>query len=334
MKVVLDLTRLRREGKITAEEFERLRRLAAEETGSLAINILTGLGVVAVSSGLLALLMNELAVAGIGIVLLGAGLVLSYVRQWQVLATICVLVGALMLAGGIVALRQGDLASLLIATAVLAGAAIAGRSSLLMGLAVLSLAACIGASTGYRHAFYELTIAEPTVTILVFGALAFVAYRASLGLGEYEPLALTASRVSLFLVNFGFWVGSFWGDRLPLVRTLVDRNSGGLAGDSAGAIVVPEIAFVIGWAVALLAVGAWAVAAGRRWVVNLVAVFAAIHFYTQWFERLGATPLSVVGGGLLLLIFAAAARMLNQRLGDAAELRQKETQTRAVAMPP
>jgi iron complex transport system permease protein len=28
----------------------------------------------------------------------------------------------------------------------------------------------------------------------------------------------------------------------------------------------------------------------RRWLVNLVALFAGIHFYTQWFERLGATP--------------------------------------------
>ena len=36
----------------------------------------------------------------------------------------------------------------------------------------------------------------------------------------------------------------------------------------------------------------------RRWLVNLVALFAGIHFYTQWFERLGATPLSVLLGGV------------------------------------
>jgi hypothetical protein len=34
------------------------------------------------------------------------------------------------------------------------------------------------------------------------------------------------------------------------------------------------------------------------WVVNLVAVFGAIHFYTQYFERLGATPSSIVVAGL------------------------------------
>jgi len=42
-------------------------------------------------------------------------------------------------------------------------------------------------------------------------------------------------------------------------------------------------------------------------------VFAAIHFYTQWFERLGATPLSVLIGGVLVLAFAALAWKLNER---------------------
>jgi len=40
MKVVLDLSRLLREGRISQEEFDRLSRLAAHDTGSLAINIL------------------------------------------------------------------------------------------------------------------------------------------------------------------------------------------------------------------------------------------------------------------------------------------------------
>jgi iron complex transport system permease protein len=61
-------------------------------------------------------------------------------------------------------------------------------------------------------------------------------------------------------------------------------------------------------------VAVWAVRANRRWVVNLAAVFGAIHFYTQWFERLGATPVSVLVGGVLVLGFAAVAWKLNQRI--------------------
>ena len=316
MKVVLDLSRLLRDGKISQEEFDRLSRLAAHDTGSLAINILIGLGVVAVSAGLVALLMDEVAVAAIGMVVLAAGLAFTYAatKQWQVLATICLLVGALMLAGGIVALGEGKLASLLAATAVLAASSLAGRSSLLMALAVLALSGCLGASTGYWHATYSLRITEPTLTIVLFSALALAAYWVSQRVGGvYEALALTAARVSLFLVNFGFWIGSLWGDPLLLARMLIRHDPSILTDYSARSVVVPPMAFIVGWAVALIAVAIWAVKANRRWVVNLAAVFGVIHFYTQWFERLGATPVSVLVGGVLVLAFAVAAWKLNSK---------------------
>jgi hypothetical protein len=56
-----------------------------------------------------------------------------------------------------------------------------------------------------------------------------------------------------------------------------------------------------------------ALSANRRWVVNVAAVFGGIHFYTQWFERLGATALSVLLAGLLMLAFGFGLWMLNQR---------------------
>ena len=113
----------------------------------------------------------------------------------------------------------------------------------------------------------------------------------------------------VFLVNFGFWVGSLWGDSLTLPRALLHVDPGAPGRSE----IVPPMVFIVGWAVALVATGAWAVKANRRWVVNVVAVFGAIHFYTQWFERLGATPVSVLVGGLLVLAFAIAAWKLNQR---------------------
>jgi iron complex transport system permease protein len=319
MKVVLDLSRLLQDGKITREEHDRLLRYAARETGSLAINILIGLGVIAVSGGVLALLMNAVAVIVLGAVMLAAGLGVTYAeaKQWSVLATIFTLVGALMVAGGIAVLGEGQVGSLLLATLVLAACGIAGRSSLLTGLAVLGLAACVGASTAYWHASYEVAITEPTVTIVLFGALALVTYLASRRIGSaYEPLALMAARVSVFLVNFGFWVGSLWGDSLALPRALLRHDT--LTDATERSVMVPPMVFIVGWAAALAATGAWAVKANRRWVVNLVAVFGAIHFYTQWFERLGATPLSVLVGGLLVLAFAIAAWKFNQRFTAAA----------------
>ena len=53
MKITLDLSRLVEQGKLSPVEAERLRALAAADTGSFGINILVGFGVVAVSALLL-----------------------------------------------------------------------------------------------------------------------------------------------------------------------------------------------------------------------------------------------------------------------------------------
>jgi hypothetical protein len=60
----------------------------------------------------------------------------------------------------------------------------------------------------------------------------------------------------------------------------------------------------LGWAALLIGVGMWAARVNRRWVVNLAAVFGAIHFYTQWFERLGAQPLAIILAGLVTVLIA------------------------------
>ena len=51
-------------------------------------------------------------------------------------------------------------------------------------------------------------------------------------------------------------------------------------------------------------------------MVNLVATFGAIHFYTQWFERLGANPLSILIAGVLALVFALGLWRFNRTLFD------------------
>ena len=55
IKIVLDITRLVKEGKLTAHEAERLQALARRDTGSLAINVLMSFGAVAVAAGIIAL---------------------------------------------------------------------------------------------------------------------------------------------------------------------------------------------------------------------------------------------------------------------------------------
>jgi hypothetical protein len=311
MKITLDISKLVEEGKLTPAEAERLQTLASHETGSLGINILIGFGVVAIATGAVALVPTPLTAVLLGAIVFAAGMaiVLNRVKQWSVLGQVCLVIGALMFCGGVIAYGEGSLASLLIVTVVLGLAAIAARSSLLTALAVLAASGCLGARTGYMHAMYSLAIFEPTLTIVLFSALALAAYMVSPRLpADYERIALMAARTAVVLVNFGFWIGSLWGDPLMLLRGM-DGKDPSLLFDS---IVIPDWVFSIGWAAALIAAGVWAARANRRWLVNTAAAFGAIHFYTQWFDRLGATPASVLLGGVVMLGIALALWMFNR----------------------
>ena len=314
MKITLDISRLLEEGKLTREEADKLASLAAHDTGSLGINILIGFGVIAIAAGAMALVPTPWTAVGFGLALFAAGfaIALNRVQQWTLLGQICLVIGALMFGGGVIAYRPDTVVSMLIVTGAFWLAAIVARSNLLMVLAVLAASACLGARTGYSHALYSLAIFEPTLTIVLFSALALIAYQVSHRLSaEYERLAITAARTSLLLINFGFWIGSLWGDPLMLLRSMNAKDAS-LAFMTK--TVIPATAFSILWAVALLGAGIWAVQVNRRWLVNLVAVFAGIHFYTQWFERLGATPLSVLLGGLVMLASALALWAFNRRI--------------------
>ncbi len=300
MKVTLDLDRLLGEGSITSAEYDKLSNLASRSTGSLVFNILIGFGVIAVAGAALALVPSAVTAIVIGLSVLIAGLLLLGGRpeHWRVLANICILVGALMAGGGIVAEAEGSLTAFLIVTSLFAVAAVLARSSLLAVLATLALSACLGARTGYYHASYFLVIREPLLTIILFTILAIGLYQLSKKLAtEYESIALAASRTAVFLVNFGFWVGSLWGERTE-----------------AREIVISSSVFAVLWAVALIATAIWSWQQNRRWVLNTVAVFGGIHFYTQWFEHLGASPSTVLVAGFMALGLALGLRGINQTM--------------------
>lgn len=316
MKITLDLSRLVEEGKLSPAEAERLKTLAKHDTGSLGINILIGFGVVAVAAGVGALVPTAITAIAIGAALFAVGLalILQRAEAWDLLAQICLVIGALTLAGGVLYADDGSLRAAIAVTLGLTVSAVIARSSLLAALAVISLAACFGARTGYMHAMYSLSIQEPSVTIVIFSALALATYLISQRVqADYERIALIAARTSVFLVNFGFWIGSLWGDRLRLLRAMGPGDSAAAAAAKLS-VVIPPYVFSIGWALALIAVGIWGARENRRWVVNIAAVFGAIHFYTQWFEKLGANAATVLLGGLIMLAIAIGLWMFNRRV--------------------
>ena len=304
MKVTVDLDKLLDEGKITQAEHDKFSQFAARDTAHLAINILVGFGVIAVGGALLALLPSAMTAVVLGLIISVIGLALLYARieQWQVLANICILVGALLFGGGVIKEGEGSIEAFLLVAAAFGGASIFARSALMAVLAVLALSSCLGVRTGYLHAAYFLGVQEPAWTVALFSVFSLATYQLSKRLPlDFQGITIAASRTGVFLVNFGFWIGSLWGDHAV---------NGGL--------VLNHWIFTILWAIVLIVAGGWAWKQNRRWLLNVVAVFAAIHFYTQWFEWLGATAESVLIAGLIALGFAIGLRTLNTSLGKEA----------------
>ena len=292
MKITLDLDALVAEGKLTVAEAERLRGFAATDTGELGSNVLFALGAAAVATGVGVLVPTIETAIALGAVLFGVGFWLRVTRvaRWNVFAQIIMVIGALALLGGLGGLFGEHFwvrVALTVATAV---AAVLATSGLLASLAVLAFAATITLDIDAWAPTHYLSVAIVALSALVRGL-----YLLSLRLAPaHERLAIIAMRTAILLINGAFFVGSIFGDELL-----------GLSG----------MYFSGAWAIALVAFGTWAVFANRRWVVNTVAVFGAVHFFTQWFMVLGAQPFSILGGGLLLIGFGLALARFNRWVG-------------------
>src|SRR4051812_28569273 len=113
MKITLDISKLVEEGKLTPAEAERLKLLAAQDTGSFGINVLIAFGVVAVAAGAGALVPTPLTALVLGAAMFAAGfaVVLNKLQQWALLGQILLVIGALLFCGAVIAFGEGSLAS-------------------------------------------------------------------------------------------------------------------------------------------------------------------------------------------------------------------------------
>jgi len=297
MKIVIDVDTLQSSGILSPEIAATLRRHALRETGSLAINLLLAFGAIVFAAGGSALVASAAAVAffGCGFILLGYLVKRSYGKQWSALAAVWMITGALALAVALGWIIKEPLPASIIAFAIFGFVGALAESRLLIALTPLALSSALGGSTGYWHATYMLSIQEPTITIVLFSLLAYASWRlANILKDSAQNMAIIFARMCVILVNLGFWIGSLWGDAPGHLWH-------GMIGTMTASPFIPSFVFIIGWALALLLVGIWGAHNGRRFIVNTVAVFGAIHFYTQWFEHLGAQPFAVMLAGIVTI---------------------------------
>lgn len=285
MKMLIDIDRELAEGNMTAADHARLKSLGRRQMSDLALNILIGFGVMAFTVGFATMSESVVGLIVEGAVITAAALpvVLRSNPRWRFVGQLLLVIGLILVGGGSVAYDAFSARSVFAAAALLFAAAMFIGSGLLASLAVLALSGALGAGTAYAHAEYTLIIDRPAEAIGVFTLLAVVCVAASAGpLRGYERVLIIAARTSALLVNFAFLVGSLSGDRI-------------------GAWQLSPVWFTVGWAVVLLLAAVWSWSANRRWPLVAATVFAAIHFYTQLFERLGANPGSILIAGLATL---------------------------------
>jgi len=294
MKIVLNIKELLEEGKINQTEYDKLLSLSKNETGSLALNLLIGFGIIMVCVGVITLTQSASTALIMGLLTFLIGLFIQFkgTKEWSVLSSCCSISGVLIFIGGMniwlieAILSESVFLPLamnveILTTFILIASSVFLTSNILAALSILSIAQITGAGTDYFMASYTIWVSSPVVTIVLFSALAFFLYYLSRStLSRYENILITGSRTSVLVANFGFWVGSLFGG---------------------GDLEVSSELISMAWALALIGFAVWGWRANRRWVVIVSSIFGAIHFYTQWFTILEMEPASVVIGGVIAI---------------------------------
>lgn len=308
MRLTLDLDLIAE--RLLPGEAERLRELAALSRKPVPVwlNLILVFGALATAAGVVALnpapevglILAAISLAGALFVRHGAG------PAWRVLECGLAIMAAAGLSGfvattGLFA-RDSHLAPVII-FALTTGLALLFRERFLAAMSVVALGGVVGMGTGYWHASYGLFVQEPTLTILTFGALAagLYALRGRLS-GDWASLATIAARVSVMFANFGFWVGSLWGDRIGEHWVAQREDWEAFSDWRETAINVPDLAFTLGW-VGALALMIWRGGRGGFLATSAI-VFFAIHAYTQFFERLHYAPEALILGGISAVALA------------------------------
>ena len=307
MKIVLNIKELLEEGKINQTEYDKLLSLSKNETGSLALNLLIGFGIIMVCVGVITLTQSASTALIMGLLTFLIGLFIQFkgTKEWSVLSSCCSISGVLIFIGGMniwlidAFVSESVFLPLamnveILTTFILIASSVFLTSNILAALGILSIAQITGAGTDYFMASYTIWVSSPVVTIVLFSALAFFLYYLSRStLSRYENILITGSRTSVLVANFGFWVGSLFGG---------------------GDLEVSSELISMAWALALIGFAVWGWRANRRWVVIVSSIFGAIHFYTQWFTILEMEPASVVIGGVIAIGIGIGIKRLDSTM--------------------
>jgi iron complex transport system permease protein len=309
-RITLDLDALVADGRLTSAEAERLAGMAMPGRGiSTVIQVLYILGALGLAGGVMALKPDPVTGMALAALAIGFAVFAQATKREDMglLGTAMGICGTVGLCGSI-GLQFGETLPAItvngIITAITLAVAILLRSRFLAALVPLGIAALLGSSSEYWHASYAIIVKESTITVIAFAVLSGILFLGAHRLrGVWAQMATVAGRVSWLLMNFGFWVGSLWGDHIGDGFIPENAESAtGLESFRAGALFIPEWVFIFAWAaVSVLTI---VFMHRNRFAVNASITFLAINVYTQFFEWFGGSAFVMLTGGVTLLAFA------------------------------
>jgi iron complex transport system permease protein len=313
--VTLDLPNLVASGAMSSDEATRLMGMATTGRAvSVLVQVLSIFGALGLAAGVVALKPEPIIGLILGIVALGFAAFVQATNRvnLSVLGTGMALAGTLGICGWFATEYGTETNALLINTVTtlfVLASALWFRSLFLIALVPIGVASMLGSGTMYWHASYGIFVQESFLTILVFGIGALLLFALSYRLPSIRGMqALIAARVSWIIMNFGFWVGSLWGDHIGdhfyEYAAGARRDYSEIQAWREAAFFIPDYAFVVAWALASIATIIWL--KRHRFAVNAGITFLAINGYTQFFERFHESAWALIWGGGSLLVFAWA----------------------------
>ena len=118
------------------------------------------------------------------------------------------------------------------------------------------------------------------------------------------------ARMSFIIANFGFWVGSLWGDYVGEYLWGRGERSPRQSWEEARAardafrettIYIQDNIFVVGWALFSIAAIVIGQKLGNRFVALCGVGFLAVNAFTQYFEYFKDEPWALIFGGIALV---------------------------------
>ncbi|MDP4007656.1 MAG: hypothetical protein Q8P68_00525 [Candidatus Peregrinibacteria bacterium] len=327
MRVVLNLKHLLENKLITSSEASRFKSLSMKATFQFAVSLLMIFGLLALGAGAFAMKPGPEMMTLLGVVMLGLGIVFGRVKgeySWAFVSFVALVAGSLLTASGIsMELANVEIAALVSAVLFMLVAVIA-NSGFLSALSAIAIAATVGGGAEYGfNSSYLLGLESRILAIVVFVILGAFALQLSKKLKPAGGrIALVFARTSLVIINVAFWAGSLLGDTVGRINyeamaeadydKLATAYNTLLPSWFGGAVIYSPNFFAIAWAVAIILIGIWAVRKNSAFVLNVVTVFAALHFYTQWFERFGTESWSLLTAGGVAVLIAFGLSFINE----------------------